>query len=151
MSESTPGATGTYLDFSALTRLRGQAVQDPKKTLRAAAEQFEAYFIQETLKAMRKTVEKSDLLDSQHADMYQDLFDKEVSVQMARRGGVGLANMLEREMARRESGQLPSTQQALALHPQQPALPLKAEQAGLPLRREAATSYPITPPPEAKP
>jgi len=100
MSTSTP-TTGSYLDFAALTRLKGEATQDPKKALRASAEQFEAYFIQETMKAMRKTVEKSDLMgSSQHTDAYQDLLDKEIAVQMARRGSIGLADMLEREMTR---------------------------------------------------
>ncbi len=151
MNDLASGANSTYLDFAALTRLKGQAAQDPKKSLRAAAEQFEAYFIQETLKAMRKSVIKGELIDSQHADLYQDLFDKEVAMQMAKRGGVGLADMLEREMTRRETGKLPSTQQALALHPKPELSPLKTEQKGLPLSRQAQSAYPLTPPPEAKP
>ena len=143
MSASTP-TTGNYLDFAALTRLKGEATQDPKKALRASAEQFEAYFIQETMKAMRKTVEKSDLMgSSQHTDTYQDLLDKEIAVQMARRGSIGLADMLEREMARRETGATPSTQQALALHPTNPPLPLNKGTTSLPLSREAQKAYPI--------
>jgi len=143
MSTSTP-TTGSYLDFAALTRLKGEATQDPKKALRASAEQFEAYFIQETMKAMRKTVEKSDLMgSSQHTDTYQDLLDKEIAVQMARRGSIGLADMLEREMARRETGATPSTQQALALHPTNPPLPLNKGTTSLPLSREAQKAYPI--------
>jgi flagellar protein FlgJ len=143
MSASTP-TTGSYLDFAALTRLKGEATQDPKKALRASAEQFEAYFIQETMKAMRKTVEKSDLMgSSQHTDTYQDLLDKEIAVQMARRGSIGLADMLEREMARRETGATPSTQQALALHPTNPPLPLNKGTTSLPLSREAQKAYPI--------
>lgn len=151
MNELASGASSTYLDFAALTRLKGQAAQDPKKSLRAAAEQFEAYFIQETLKAMRKSVIKGDLIDSQHADLYQDLFDKEVAVQMARRGGVGLADMLEREMTRREALPTPSTNQALALHPKPELLPLHTEQKSMPLSRQAQSAYPIKPLPEAKP
>lgn len=143
MSASTP-TTGSYLDFAALTRLKGEATQDPAKALRASAEQFEAYFIQETMKAMRKTVEKSDLMgSSQHTDTYQDLLDKEIAVQMARRGSIGLADMLEREMARREAGAMPSTHQALALHPANPPLPLNKGTTALPLSREAQKAYPI--------
>ena len=143
MSTSTP-TTGSYLDFAALTRLKGEATQDPKKALRASAEQFEAYFIQETMKAMRKTVEKSDLMgSSQHTDAYQDLLDKEIAVQMARRGSIGLADMLEREMTRREAGATPTTQQALALHPASPPLPLNKGTTALPLSREAQKAYPI--------
>lgn len=151
MNDSASGANSSYLDFAALTRLKGQAAHDPKKSLRAAAEQFESYFIQETLKAMRKTVMKSDLLESEHADLYQDLFDKEVAMQMAKRGGVGLADMLEREMTRREAGAMPSTQQALALHPKPEPMPLKTEQKGLSISRQAQSAYPLTRPTEAKP
>lgn len=144
-NETSPSSTSTYLDFASLARLRGEAAQDPKKALRAGAEQFEAYFIQETLKAMRKTVEKSDLLNSDHADMYQDLFDKEVSVQLVRRGGIGLADMLEREMKRREEGALPNTHQALALHPTGAPMPIGPTNPGLPISREAQKAYPINP------
>lgn len=141
--ENTLSRAGTYLDFASLARLKGEAGQDPKKALRAGAEQFEAYFIQEALKAMRKTVEKSDLLNSDHADMYQDLFDKEISVQIARRGGVGLADMLEREMKRREDAALPSTLDALALHPQATPLPLERTRSPLPIGRDLQKAYPI--------
>jgi len=96
------------------------------------------------MKAMRKTVAKSDLMgSSQHTDTYQDLLDKEIAVQMARRGSIGLADMLEREMARRETGATPSTQQALALHPTNPPLPLNKGTTSLPLSREAQKAYPI--------
>ena len=151
MSASTP-TTGSYLDFAALTRLKGEAAHDPKKALRASAEQFEAYFIQETMKAMRKTVEKSDLMGStDHTDTYQDLLDKEIAVQMARRGSIGLAKMLESEMARREAGAVPNTQQALALHPANPPLPLHKGTSGLPLSREAQKAYPIDTSQRSKP
>jgi flagellar protein FlgJ len=151
MSASTP-TTGSYLDFAALTRLKGEASHDPKKALRASAEQFEAYFIQETMKAMRKTVDKSDLMgSSQHTDTYQDLLDKEIAVQMARRGAVGLADMLEREMVRREAGAQPNTQQALALHPANPPLPLNKGASALPLSREAQKAYPIDTSQRSKP
>jgi flagellar protein FlgJ len=145
MSSPSPDATtSSYLDFAALGRLKGQAAQDPKKALRASTEQFEAYFIQEMMKAMRKTVDKGDLLNSDHADMYQDMFDKEVALQMTKRGGLGLADMFEREMKRREAGAQPSTQQALALHPGAPAMPLNLPQgSALPLSRAVQKAYPL--------
>ena len=98
----TPRLTppSTYLDFGALGQLRGEASRDPGKAVRATAEQCEAFFIQQMLKTMRDAVEKSELVDNGKADLYQDLMDKEVSLQMTRRGGIGLADMLEKQMNR---------------------------------------------------
>lgn len=106
--------TSSYLDTQQLGRLRGQAAQDPSKAARATAEQFEAYFIQQMITAMRKTVEKSDLVQSDASDTYQDMFDKELATAMAKRGGIGLADVLEKQLA-------PNTQtntaSALSQHP----------------------------------
>lgn len=153
MNSALPNATASsYLDFAGLTRLKGAAAQDPKKALRTSAEQFEAYFIQEMMKAMRKTVDKSDLMgSSQHADTYQDLFDKEVSLQIAKRGSFGVADMFEREMTRREAGAMPSTKQALALHPSATPMPLNTKATGLPVSREVQKAYPINSTQRAKP
>ncbi len=140
MSDLTP--TSGYLDFASLTALRGQAAGGERQALRKAAEQFEAHFLQETLKAMRQTIVKSELTESDSADLYEDLMDKEVAQQMARRGGVGLADMLERQLIQRQAQTLPSTEDALKarafpLNPASPALPMTAPApaAALPLQR----------------
>jgi len=143
MSDLTP--TSGYLDFASLTALRGQAAGGERQALRKAAEQFEAHFLQETLKAMRQTIVKSELTESDSANLYEDLMDKEVAQQMARRGGVGLANMLERQLIQRQAQTLPSTEDALKarafpLNPTSPALPVAAPAAApaLPLSRAKA-------------
>ena len=96
MNDITASTSSTYLDFSALAQLKGDAARDPSKAIRKTAEQFEAYFIQQMMKTMRESIEKSDLVDGGNMDMYQDLMDKEVSLSMAKRGGMGMADMLER-------------------------------------------------------
>lgn len=143
MSDLTP--TSGYLDFASLTALRGKAAGGERQALRKAAEQFEAHFLQETLKAMRQTIVKSELTESDSADLYEDLMDKEVAQQMARRGGVGLADMLERQLIQRQAQTLPSTEDALKarafpLNPASPALPVTAPAAApaLPLSRAKA-------------
>ncbi len=140
MSDLTP--TSGYLDFASLTALRGQAAGGERQALRKAAEQFEAHFLQETLKAMRKTIDKSELTESDSADLYEDLMDKEVAQQMPRRGGVGLANMFEKQLIQRQAQTLPSTEDALKarafpLNPASPSLPMTAPApaAALPLQR----------------
>lgn len=152
MSDLSPSAG--YLDFASLTALRGQAVAGERKALRKAAEQFEAHFLQETLKAMRQTIIKSELTESDSADLYEDLMDKEVAQQMARRGGVGLADMLEKQLARRQAQTVPSTEDALKarafpLNPAASPLPLTAPAAPAPMplsRAAAGYALPLTAP-----
>jgi peptidoglycan hydrolase FlgJ len=91
---------GTYHDFHALTRLRGQANEKPQGALKQTAQQFEAYFLQEMMKSMRKTVEKSDLVEQGTVEFYEEMMDKEFAMMMAKRGGIGLAKTLEAQIQR---------------------------------------------------
>ena len=138
MNELTsPTSPRTYLDFQGLAGLRGQAAQSPDKAVRQTAEQFEAHFVQQMMKAMRESVEKSELMDSGNADMYQDLMDKEVSMQMVRRGGMGLADMLEKQMLQQQAmaNAQPSAEQ-LKVQQSAPMMPLQPKATGLPMPTE---------------
>lgn len=93
-------AAASYHDFSALAALKSQAKGNGTAAMRGAAQQFEAMFLQELMKTMRDAVPKAELFESQAMDMFQGMFDKEVSVQMARRGSVGMADMLVKQMGK---------------------------------------------------
>lgn len=139
MSDLSTNSSSTYLDFNALTRLKGEAAQDPSKAIRQTSEQFEAYFIQQMMKTMRESIEKSDLVEGGNMDMYQDLMDKEVSMQMVKRGGMGLANMMERQMMLTQGL---STQDALQLHKTDTqAMPLNPAREAMSLKPEAIKAY----------
>jgi flagellar protein FlgJ len=90
----------SYLDFSGLGELRHRAAKGGEGALRETAKQFEALFIQMMMKSMRDASFKSDLLQSDSQDTYQDMFDKEVSVSLAQRGGFGLADMLTQQLGK---------------------------------------------------
>ena len=90
----------SYLDFSGLGELRHRAAKDGEGALRETAKQFEALFIQMMMKSMRDASFKSDLLQSDSQDTYQEMFDKEVSVSLAQRGGFGLAEMLTQQLGK---------------------------------------------------
>jgi Rod binding domain-containing protein len=65
--------------------------------------------------------------------------DKEVSLQMVKRGGMGLANMMERQMT---LAQGLSTQDALQLHKTQArAMPLNPPREAMSLKQEAIKAY----------
>jgi flagellar protein FlgJ len=86
--------TSGYLDFSGLGKLKGQARSDAKAATRETAQQFEAMFLQMMLKSMRDASVKSDLNESSGKDTFEAMFDKEISVAMAKRNSLGLADLL---------------------------------------------------------
>lgn len=88
------------LDFAGLGALRGKAQQRADKATRETATQFEAMFIQEMLKSMRATVEKSDLMGSEAADTFEQMYDRELSVQLAKRNTLGIADVVVKAVER---------------------------------------------------
>ena len=134
------GNTRSYLDFDGLGQLKGQARQDAKAATRETAQQFEALFIQMMMKSMRDSVVKSDLSENAPLDSYQSMFDKEVSVQLAKRNSMGLADMLVKNLEQQQAAVV-STAEMLkmredgALPPAKP-IPLNPKETTLPLNKE---------------
>jgi flagellar protein FlgJ len=127
----------SYTDFTGLGELRGKAQQDQNSALKESAQQFEGLFIQMMLKSMREANEPmKDEENKSHAlETFEGMFDKEVSLQMSKRGALGVADFMERAVKQQQSA-APSTDALLkargtgmALNPkQQPiALPTAAE------------------------
>jgi len=77
-------------------RLGGQP--DADKKLREACEGFESIFIGKLWQQMRQTVPKEGYLHSKEEDMYLSMFDTELAKKMADAGGIGLGDMLYRQL-----------------------------------------------------
>lgn len=72
--------------------------RDPEK-LKAVAQQFEAIYIQQLFKDMRNTVPKDGLVERGNADdVYTQLLDAEAAKVMAEQGGIGLADLMLRQL-----------------------------------------------------
>ncbi|MFP4397640.1 MAG: peptidoglycan DD-metalloendopeptidase family protein [Desulfonatronovibrio sp.] len=82
-------------------RQRLEGGKDEKKELREACVQFEAIFIQKMWEQMRATVPKEGYLHSDEQEMFESMFDQEVSKEMAESGGIGLADMLYDQLKER--------------------------------------------------
>jgi len=93
-------AANTYTDFQGLAELKRSAQNNSPEALRAVAEQFEALFIQQMLKSMRDANLGEGLLDSKAGDLYQDMFDKQISLNMSQGQGIGIADMLVRKLSK---------------------------------------------------
>lgn len=125
------------LDFAGLGALRGKAQQKSDKALRESATQFEAMFIQEMLKSMRATVEKSDLMGSDTEEQFTQMYDRELSMALARRNTLGVANMVV-QAVERNNAPAPDYQpkaEPIVLNPQQQGIALPQGQSAVPLQR----------------
>ena len=130
----------SYLDFAGLGRLRGQAHADSAGALRETGQQFEAMFIQMMLKSMREAVPKSGLMQSGAMDSYQELYDKELSTHLAKRGMLGIADMLTKQLARPQAAPLEPAKMSLPsgmVQASAPGLPLRPPAPSLPLYKAA--------------
>jgi murein DD-endopeptidase MepM/ murein hydrolase activator NlpD len=100
-----------------------------KGELKKAAQEFEAVFIAHMLKVMRETIQESGLLEGGFGkSIYTELFDQEVSLSLAKRGALGISNLLERSISadisadeKKQSDQSPDPDPARTL--KTPSLP----------------------------
>ncbi len=75
-------------------------------TLRAAAKQFEAVFTQMVLKSMRDATPQDGMFDSEQGKLYMSMLDQQLAQQMSSRG-IGLAEVMVRQLARATGAQVP--------------------------------------------
>jgi len=67
--------------------------------LRKACGDFESIFLQQLLHAMRQTIPHGGFLkEGPEKDIFQSLFDQELSKTLAERKGIGLGEMLFRQL-----------------------------------------------------
>lgn len=90
--------SSSYTDMADLSRLRHQSQQDPRTALREVAKQFEGVFMQMVLKSMREASFGDPIFDSNQSELYRDMFDKQISLEMTRGQGLGLADNLVRQL-----------------------------------------------------
>ncbi len=92
--------TAAITDFTQYAQLRAAADRNDPEALRAVAGQFEALFLQTMLKSMRDASLAEPLFgDSDSLEMYEDMMDKQLAVEMASGKGIGLADMIVRQLS----------------------------------------------------
>lgn len=89
-----------YTDLQGLSKLRSLTRQDSGKGLDMVAQQFEALFLQMMLKSVQDSSFGDPLFGSQQMDFYRDMHDKQLSVDLAHKGGVGIADMLVQQLGK---------------------------------------------------
>jgi peptidoglycan hydrolase FlgJ len=68
------------------------------ETLKQVASQFEALFMHMMLKSMREASFGDDLFGSEQSNFYRDMYDQQLSMNLAKKQGMGLADVLVRQL-----------------------------------------------------
>ena len=90
----------TTVDFKGLAELRRSATADQKdqETLKQVAGQFESMFVNMMLKSMRQASLADGIFDSSQSDMYQDMSDQQLAMDISSKGGLGLRDVILRQL-----------------------------------------------------
>lgn len=105
MSGKIPDSSNRFaLDVKSTAELREQLKKDPRGGLHAAAQQFEAMFLQMVLKSMRDATPQDDLLASDQSRFYTSMLDQQLAQNMANGQGVGFARLIEEQLGRSLQG-----------------------------------------------
>lgn len=94
----TVAGAANYHDFQGLAQLRAQANSTPDEAIEDVAAQFESLFVQMMLKSMRDATIDGGLFNSRQMEVYQGMFDKQLSLGLSGQGGLGLAEILVEEL-----------------------------------------------------
>ncbi len=133
----TPADIKSSTDFTGLAALRNQAKSQSPEALKAVAQQFEALFLDMMMKSMREANLGSGLFDSDESQFYQEMWDKQIAMQLAQskgnNKGFGIAEMMLRQLQR--SG---AAQPASGAGPQSAPDPASFVRSVLPLAQRAA-------------
>ena len=85
-------------DPNALASLKRRALTDEAGALREAAKQFETLLLDMVMKSMRDSVPGDSLLDNEGTRMFTGLLDQQFTRGIAERGGLGLADLLVKQL-----------------------------------------------------
>ena len=111
MLGSTQDLSGKFaLDTKGLGDLKQSAKTGSPEALKGAATQFESMFINMMMKSMRAATPQDGPMDSQETKTFTSMLDQQMSQKLAKRG-VGLADVLVRQLNSQAQGQAALTQQ----------------------------------------
>lgn len=96
-ASSTDLSSRIAADASSLNSLKQAARENTPESVKEAAKQFEALFVNMMLKSMRDATPKEGIFDNEHSRTFTGMLDQQLSQKIANRG-LGLADMLAKQM-----------------------------------------------------
>jgi len=88
------------MNMAQFSEMKLAARQDSRSASKSAAQQFEGLFIQMMLKNMRSAAKMDESMHSSNMDFYTDMYDKQISQMLSKQGGIGIADLMERQLNR---------------------------------------------------
>jgi murein DD-endopeptidase MepM/ murein hydrolase activator NlpD len=89
-------------------RARSRELPVSPDELRKATQEFEALFLSHLLKVMRSTVESADEESAPGKDVYLDLLDNEMAMNIARGQSLGIGEMMYRQILETRNAETPA-------------------------------------------
>lgn len=100
-------------DLGSINKMREAIASGDENVLQEAAEQFEAIFVQMMLKSMRKAqdalADEDSPFNSQQVKFYRDMHDQQLATDLTAGGGMGLADIIVKQMGQSEDSYLPAS------------------------------------------
>lgn len=124
------------LDTKGLGDLKQSAKTGSPEALKGAATQFESMFINMMMKSMRDATPQDGMMDSQETKTFTTMLDQQMSQKLAKRG-IGLADVLVRQLNTQAQGQALSQEMA------KQALAIGGEQGAASAGNAAAAANPL--------
>ena len=93
----------SYHDLRSFEQLRNLRSQDEGAALKAAAQQFEATFMNMLLKSMREANEvfgDDDVMGGDSVEFYQTMHDEQLAATLSSKGMLGLADLMVKQLSR---------------------------------------------------
>lgn len=102
---NSPGLS--YTDLNAMAQLKSGSKADSPENLQRVAQQFESLFLNVMLKSMRdanQAFAEGNPLNTPQTRFYQDMYDNQMAVHLAESQGMGLADVMLRQLAPQQAG-----------------------------------------------
>ena len=88
-----------YTDFNGLAKLKNEAKAKTPAAILEVAKQFESVFVGMMLKSMRQVKLADGILDNKQSDFYRDMYDQQLSIHLAGERGIGLADLIVKQLS----------------------------------------------------
>jgi len=92
------GQTKADGDFASILKQSAAGIEKDDAKLKTVCREMESVFLNLMLSRMRATVPKTELVDRSKEEIMQSMLDSELTKNMAQAGGMGLADMLYRQL-----------------------------------------------------
>lgn len=101
LTTDTPSTTNAsvYTDFNGLAKLKQGAREQSPEAIKEVAKQFESVFLSMVMKSMRQAKLADSVMDSKQSEFYRDMYDQQMSIHLAGKPGVGLADMIVKQLS----------------------------------------------------